>query len=323
VIAASPQVTTSGFLNVQATSGMIRCFTVLDVYMDGANAFSVDTDLPALPNTAVTATGTVAGNTLTVTAISPTDAVLLVGMGVTGGSLPGGTTITDNSPGIPGSALHSYTLSNSAAVGTPTPFTCTVPMIYSPHPCPRFTVINCSGGRTVTDMNGAPPDLPLYSWFRRVFAGLNVNVITSEPRTRLAGNLVSLTVNVVRPYTGAAASYQFAISFFGYKTAGGITYPTAMGQIVNLKTAGVRTVTFTATSGAASGDTLTPMPIFISGAQFLNVGPTLDGADTLATMPYFIVTAQTDQGIYPSMTIDAHSGVDYFADTVIKANALF
>jgi hypothetical protein len=309
-------------VNVGSTMGMMKAFTVLDVYTDGAGAFSVDTDLSAFPNTAITLTGTVSGTTLTATAVTPSDAWPLAGMNITGGTLPAGTTITQI-PGVPANNLGAYTLSNSATIGTSTAFTVTNVMHYQPHSCPRLTVINCTGGRTVADMAGAPPDIPMYSYFKRAYAGLPINVITSEKFLRLAGNLLYLNINVLRPYTGAAATYTLQLILFGYKTAGGITYPTVVGQSVNLKTVGLRQITATGITGNLAGDIIVAVPFWLTGAHLVLVGPTLGGGDTLAMMPYVVVTAQADQGIYPSMVLNAHSGVDEFSDSVTRANALW
>jgi hypothetical protein len=313
---------TSGTINPGSTMGMIKAFTVLDVYTDGAGAFSVDTDLPVFPNTAITLTGTVSGTTLTATAVTPSDAWPLAGMNITGGTLPGGTVITQI-PGVPANQLGAYTLNNSATIGASTPFTVTNVMHYQPHSCARLTVINCTGGRTVADMAGAPPDIPMYSYFRRAFAGLPISVNTSERYVRLAGNLLYLNINVLRPYTGAAASYQFNINIFGYKTAGGITYPTISSQSVNLKTVGLRQITAAGVTGNLAGDAISAVPFWLTGSHVVAVGPTLGGGDTLAMMPYVVVTAQTDQGIYPSLVLNAHDGVNQFADTVTQANALW
>jgi hypothetical protein len=310
-------------INASSTIGMMRVFTVLDVYVDGAGAFSVDTDLPAFPNTAITLTGTVSGTTLTATAVSPVDAWPLAGMLITGGTLPAGTTITGN-PGLPGNQLGAYTLSNSATIAASTPFTVTNNMYYQPHSCPRLTVINCTGGRTVADMAGAPPDIPMYSYFKRAYAGTPfAGILTNERYVRLAGNLLYLNINVLRPYTGAAATFVLTLDLFGYKTSGGITYPTTLRQTVNLKTAGPRQMTATGITGNLAGDTIVAVPFWLTGSHVVGTGPALGGGDTLAMMPYIVVTAQADQGIYPSMTIAAHSGIDQFADTVTRAAALW
>jgi hypothetical protein len=301
---------------------MMKAFTVLDVYVDGAGAFSVDTDL-VFPNTAITVTGTVAGTALTVTAVTPPDAWPLVYMQITGGTLPAGTTITQI-PGIPASNLGAYTISNSATISTSTVFTVTNLLFYQPHTCARLTVINCTGGRFVADMEGAPPDIPMYSYFKRAYAGNPIAGIgTNERYVRLAGNLLYLNINVLRPYTGAAATYQLTLTLFGYKTSGGKTYPTWLTQTVNLKTAGLRQITATAITGNLTGDTIVAVPFWLTGAHAMSVGPTAGGGDTLAMAPQLTITAQSDQGIYPSLVLNAHSGVDQFSDTVIKANALW
>jgi hypothetical protein len=323
VICATPTIlSNSGGLDVRGTIGMMKAFTVLDLYMSGGGAFSVDTDLTAIPDTSITVTGSVsngsggAGNILNVTAMTPADAYLLSGMNLSGGGLPGGTIVVSNSPGIPGTALHTYTLNNSANIAPGTDFTATISMHYQAHTCPRFTVINCTGGRSVTDMAGAPPDIPMFSYFKRAFAGLFLNNVIGEARVFLAGNLTSWVINVMRAYTGAAASYTCTFYVFGYKTSAGKTYPTYLTEVIDLKTVGIRTITAAGTTGSAGADSIQAIPYWLSGGHFLTIGPALGGGDTLANMPFFTMTGQTDQGIYPSMTVTTSTfGNDEFSDT--------
>jgi hypothetical protein len=297
---------------------MVTAFTVLDVYVDGLDNYAVDTDMSVLPTSNITVRGTVSGTTLNVTAISPPDACLLRTMPITGGGLPAGTTITVDI-GVPNSAnnLGNYTISSSATISTPTTFTARLPMFYLPHPCPRLTVINCTGGRFVTDMAGAPPDIPAYSYFRRAFAGLPLNTYFPAANIPLTGNLMTWTINVVRPYTGSASSFVLNISMFGYKTTGGNTYPTFVNQTINLKLAGTRTITASNVSGGLTGDRIVALPFWLSGGHWVSIGPTAGTGDTLANMPRLIMTAQTDQGVdYASITLNtATVGVNEISDT--------
>jgi hypothetical protein len=307
------------------TCGMMTCFTVLDVYTDGAGAFCIDTDMAALPNTAITVTGTVSGTTLTVTAVAPSDAYLLRGAFITGGGLPANTYVTVDNGGMPGVNTGTFTLNNSATIGTPTPFTATSAMNYLPHPCPRLTMVNCTGSRFASDMAGAPPDIPMFSYFKRAYSGGTLLVTTREKDLYLAGKLLTWTINVIKPYTGAGANYVCAFDVGGFKTSGGITYPTYIGQSVDLKTPGLRTITAAGVTGNVGADSLQAIPFWISGKHFVVIGisPSFipNGADTLANMPFFIMTAQTDQGIgFSSMvTVTAKSGADMFADTTTQA----
>jgi hypothetical protein len=321
-IVAFATISTGGFVSpVDGLCGMLSCFTVLDVYTDGAGAFCIDTNMAALPNTAITVTGTVSGTTLTVTAISPANAYLLEGANISGGTLPAGTTVTVDNGGMPGPNTGTFTLSNSATIGTSTNFTASLKLNYLPHLCPRMTVINCTGGRFVADWAGAPPDIPIFSYFRRAFSGSTLLVNTSERQLFLTGNLLTLTINVLKPYTGAGATYVCQFHVGGFATSGGITYPTYITQSIDLKTIGLRTITAAGISGNVGADAIAAIPFWISGSHYVRIGtPPLfnpTGGDTLANMPFFIMTAQTDQGVdFSSMVaVTATSGADQFADT--------
>jgi hypothetical protein len=418
-ICTDPAVTsTGGRLRPTMCTGMMTCFTVLDVYTDGSNNFCIDTDLPALQNMTITVTGTVSngsgasGNILNITAISPVGAAPLAGMDISGGGLPngiisttslltggsgyvnatytsvpvtggtgsgavwssitvaggtvtaatlgtggtnyklsdiisastaslGGTgsgftaqvdrktgTTIQNDLGIPNATnnLGNYTLSNSALIASTT-FTVTTNLYFLPHDCPRFTVINCTGGRTVADMAGAPPNIPMYSYFRRAFAGFILNSPQLEATVRLAGNLMYWDIDVQKPYTGLDATYTCTIYMFGYAVSAGITYPTYITQVINLKTAGKRTVSALTTAGGVTGDALVTVPIWLTGGHNVLIGPPtglINGSDTLSTQPRIVMTAQTDQGIdfssefvYPS---NANTrGYDSLADQTTQA----
>lgn len=314
----------------QYTFGMLTAFTVLDTYIDGSDNFSVDTDMEFLPSTTITFTATVSngsggsGNRLNVTGgITPSDACLLAGMIITQAGLPGGSATIASDLGIPNatSNIGVYLLDKNANIGSTT-FTASVPMTYVPHPCPRLTVINCTGGRFVTDQAGAPSDIPMFSYFKRAFAGFPISPASrSESYVNVAGNLVSWEINVLKPYTGAEGTYTSVITMFGWKNVSGNFYPTFVQQTVNLKTAGIRTVTAGNTSGGVAGDTLVAVPFWLTGGHLVVNGPVADGGDTLAKMPKIVMTCQTNQGIdFASMVVSTPtSGLDELADTVMQA----
>jgi hypothetical protein len=328
IIEVSANITTSGNVNPTTgggTCGMVATFTVLDVYTDGPGSFCIDTDMAALPNMAVTATGTIAGTTLTVTSFSPVNANLLIGSSVVGGTLPGGTIITADHGGLPGTNTGTFTLSGSPpANAAPTAYTVTPTLNFLPHPCPRLTMVNCTGGRFATDMAGAPPDIPMFSYFKRAYSGQVLATAFHDSDLNLAGNLLSWTINVIRPYTGAGANYICLISIGGFATSGGITYPTFIQQTIDLKTAGLRTITAAGVSGSVGADSIAAIPFWISGKHnvIIGISPTFvpNGGDTLANMPHFIMQAQTDQGLAASMTTNTStSGVETLADTTTQA----
>jgi hypothetical protein len=284
------------------SSSPMAVFEVLDVRTNVGNDFLIDTTLRNFPSTTITFTASVSGTTMNVTAIAPAGAFLMRGMDITGGGMPAGTRIVHDL-GIPNTTnnLGAYTLNNSATIASTT-FTASVNAhrIFLPHPCGRLTVQNCTGGRFFTDQAGAPPDLPMFSYFRRRFFGL-VSNNSLEEKPWLVGNLASMTVNVMRAYTGPDSTFTMNITTFGWAVLGGNTYPIWSQQVVNVKTAGVRTWTGTgAPTGAVAGDTLAAIPYFLSGVQWFQMSnPTgnLNPADAVSAWADVVVTVQTDQGI--------------------------
>lgn len=273
-------------VSVQDTMAMLSPFTVLNVYVDGSDNYCLDTDLPFLPTTTINLTGSISAGTnqLVVASIdSPTDACLLSGMTIvqnTGGSLPANTTIAADIgvPNVTG-GLGTYTLSANGTAGPGSTFTASInDMFFLPHPCPRFTVINCTGGDFIADLSGMPLEVPMYSYFKRAFTGFGFQQ-SGQPANyvKLAGNLKTWTIDVQKPYTGAATTYPLVLYIFGYKTVGSNTYPTFAVETIDLKTAGVRTITSTGvysqvgnnpyTAGGLGADALVAIPFFISGGH--------------------------------------------------------
>jgi hypothetical protein len=270
-------------------------------------------------------TGRVTGTTLNVTGLSITGdpnakPCLLKGMTVTGGTLPAGTTITFDL-GIPNNSnnLGNYTLSNAPVTsGDNGPFTASMTMWFLPHPAPRFTVIGCTGGKTVTDMAGAPLDSPIYSYCRRAFEGFPPTAINPQPYIPLMGNLVSWEVDVQKVYTGAVTgAYNCTIFMFGIAKSGNNYYPTFVSQVINLKTPGTRTITASGTLGAQTGDNMVAVPFWLTGGHLVVITPKAAG-DRLAVMPRIVMTAKTKQGIeFATITLNTTTfGTDILADTI-------
>jgi hypothetical protein len=200
---------------------------------------------------------------------------------------------------MPGSNLGNFTLSNT--LGTPlgsTVFTVSTPMNFLPHPCPRLTMVNCTGSRFATDWQGAPADIPMFSYFRRAYSGQVIATNFHDADLNLAGNLISWTINVLRPYTGVGANYQCNIFIGGFAVSGGVTYPTYIAQSIDLKTPGLRTITAAGVSGSVGADSIAAIPFWISGRHqvLIGISPTFvpRRGDTLANMPA-VMQAQTDQ----------------------------
>ena len=173
----------------------------------------------------------------------------------------------------------------------------------------------------MADQAGAPPDIPMFSYFKRAFAGTGFSTNFHDKDINISGNLLTWTINVLRPYTGADASYVCDIFIGGYAVSGGITYPTYIKQEIDLKTIGLRTITATAVSGSVGADSIAAIPFWISGLHVVVI-TSADPADTMANMPFYIMQAQTDQGIdFASAIVNVQTGarpagtLETFADT--------
>jgi hypothetical protein len=308
---------------IRSTALMVTAFTIQDVYVDGSDNFCIDTDMAGLPSTTINVTGTISGATLTVTQIlaSGQPSVLLPGMVITGTGLPAGTTI-QSGPAIPasggGSNTGVFTLSSSTGSGTS--FTASVPMYFIPHPCPRLTVINCTGGSFVSDMSGAPSDVPVFSYFRRQYSGGAASVPRFDRQCMpLAGYLDTCTINVIKPYSGLGAG-TCTISMLGWVKSGSNTYPWYKNQVIDLKTPGIRTITALGVT-ALGADSITAVPFFLFGGHAVVISAN-DGADNLAKYATFIITARTHQGIESDSlltTVSTSAYPDYIAGTVCQA----
>jgi hypothetical protein len=221
---------------------------------------------------------------------------------------------------FPVATVSGYVLDTSASLSSRT-FTAKVKLSILPHPAPRLTVINCTGSRFVADMAGAPAEIPAYSYCRRAFSGLSL-AGTNFPQGKfpVMGNLKYWEIDVQKPYTGAQGTYTLTIYMFGFQFDGaGNYYPTVLvGQVVNLKTAGVRRITTTAVIGNVSGDTLAAVSpnLFLTGGHTCVF--TAASGETLNQFPRVVMTAQCDQGIdYAGMSLSTTtSGIDQLADTI-------
>jgi hypothetical protein len=323
--------------------GIIKTFTVLDVHVDGSDNYTVDTDLAVLPQVQVMATGTMSGAVFTVSALTPSDACLLQGMTVVsavGGTFPAGTSLS-SALGVPNATnnLGAYTMSAAPSSGSPTSITFGAALNLQPHPAPQVTVRSCTGGRWASDQVGAPSDIPIMSYFKRAFNGEAWGTYFSFANVGLTGNLLSWEINVTKAYAGTSTgTFVCTICMFGWKTdASGNFYPVWVTQTINLKTAGVRTITSaTATTGAVaagiggtftagglSGDTLVPIPFWLAGGHQVTIVNSTSPLDqALSSMPRFVMRAQTDQGIDAgSMTVNTPNfGMDIIGNQVLGSS---
>lgn len=118
---------------------------------------------------------------------------------------------------------------------------------------PKFTCSPCSGSVDAIDLSGAPPGIPLWSFSKRTYTA-------NTPRTLVPvwGTLVSIKVNVIKPYTGSSA-LTFGLDSPFVIAPDGRTR-TFYDPLVNVKIAGERVITPTGISGTRSGDNLGSPP---------------------------------------------------------------
>jgi hypothetical protein len=299
---------------------MVTAFTIQGVRVSGTD-FCVDTDLGSYPGTDLTLTATFTGTTLHVSNILPTDACLLVGMTVTGGGLPAGTTIQSGVT-LPqaggGSNVGDFVLNNAPSSGTT--FHAQTPMIFLPHPAPRFTCINSTGNRVISQQSGGPPDIPFGSFFKQQFSGGFISAPNNrEQCVELIGNLMYCTIDVWKPYTGSGAG-TLTIYMCGWHNVSGNYVFKYVAQVIDLTTPGSRTIRVTAAASSPLGaDSFVDVPFYMSGGHAVLLSAN-GGGDTMDKFATFTITGQCFQGIEGSgLLTTTPDGLDYLSDTITQA----
>jgi hypothetical protein len=279
-------------------------FVVLDVWEDDDSNFCIDTTLAALP------VGSSTESTVTITLASPGVVTwashgLIAGAPIifmTTGALSTGMNASTLyyvlAAGLATNTFEFSTSAGGAAVNTSVSQsgtqTCVAnPLHFEPHPCPRITASGLTGCAQAADLNGAV-DEPLFSRAHRMYVG-NIYLSGNQgymPSMYLWGNLVSLTVNVIKAYTGALGTLTMGIAANAF--AANLT-PDNLSQTINLLLAGERVITPGGTTGAQSGDSLTATGTWLSGP--VKVTYSADTNEALNLLPIVEVTIQTDQGI--------------------------
>lgn len=148
---------------------------------------------------------------------------------------------------------------------------------------------NCTGSATALDLSqAAARNRPLWSYTKRTYNGTETGI--TSPDVSIIGNLVSVKVNVITPYTGTRPVLTVGFSQFGLPVvqSGALT---TWSPLVNLKTAGERVITVGSTTGTQSGD---------SG---LTVSSDLWFTGTYAARVSHDITGESS-GVYPSYTIE-------------------
>jgi len=170
------------------------------------------------------------------------------------------------------------------------------------HPCPDFTMIDCTGvAPELRDWNNATPRLPYYSYTGRTYTE-TLGTGGSEPAPSTLGELTAtdaMSVDVTTAYTGVGAltwrPSQFATQVRVWRAGAQVSLDLA----INAKIAGTRTYNgATQTwSGGQTGDTL---PAFQSGDFYITTQstPTLSAnVNGQGLGPVLRYEIKTDQGI--------------------------
>lgn len=169
------------------------------------------------------------------------------------------------------------------------------------HPAPRLTAFNNTGNDTAIVTGKQAAELPLFSYAHKVYSADLIQPSTTALTQQIQqwGNLVSLKVNVIRADTGA--NVTLTMRPLGVNGAWVINPSNAITQFtltINLKTAGVRTVTPTTVTGNVAGDVIAA-PGAVWFVQY-GLNPWMSAsiaANTPVQMPIVEIELITDQGI--------------------------
>lgn len=164
------------------------------------------------------------------------------------------------------------------------------------HPCPDWTVTNCTGtAPQLEDFNAATARRPIYSYSKRsIVAGATAATVNSNYNVTLLGKLVSETLTVTTPYV--AGSLTFKDSQFTNRTyikrsdwSASATY----GNTINMTVSGARVIqSATTATGAQSGDTLMNMT---TPGEVNFTGPAAAGT---------VFSANVSNGETPTITVE-------------------
>lgn len=184
------------------------------------------------------------------------------------------------------------------------PFTPVVRILV--HPCPDFTMRNCTGtAPQLEDWNQAPARIPLYSYSKRtlVAGATSATALPSATRPFLFGRLVTEKINVTTPYSGALTIKDNQFANRAYVKRSDYTTASDYGNTVNMNISGERVIRAATTAqNAKSGDALEDLTS-LGEIGFYNSGNSAvvfsanvtNGETPTATIEYVM-----DQGIPPA-----------------------
>jgi hypothetical protein len=223
---------------------------------------------------------------------------------------------------IPTTTLFAFTVTDvtydatnwyiHTSIPQPNPYS-TIATSIVPHPCTSVTVTGTGGCSEMRVLSLAPAGKPLYSYYNTgTWNGISITGLGVGESSFLWGNIVSIKVNIITPYTGAK-SLQLRLlrqngetrllnPSFAY-----VTYAPA----ININIAGLRVITPGSTVGAQTGDSgldLAAGNNWIGNSDskvfaFMHDFGTGSGADISdedpSLWPELTIEIITDQGITP------------------------
>jgi hypothetical protein len=186
---------------------------------------------------------------------------------------------TDKTGGLPSASLYTLLFVQRSAGRTVYFENVTMPLT------PKFAADLCQP---------AARNRPLYSYSKRTYDG-----VTETEGVKLYGNIVSITINIITPYTGGGAA--FTLRFSAFSNMGTIVNDAGVSYapIIDLKT-GPRTIVITpsgvtGSAGADSALSIGSDPRWVTLGYTAIYSRSIDG-EAAGVRPSFTVEFITDQG---------------------------
>jgi hypothetical protein len=158
---------------------------------------------------------------------------------------------------------------------------------------------NCTGSALVTDLcQPSAQNRPLYSYTKRSYNG-STGATGADPIT-MWGNITSIKVNVITPYTNSGTLTVGLAQFDNLAVIVNGVY-TTYGPRINLKVTGERVITVGSTTGAQTGDTNLNLSTttLIGGTFQPSMSRDISG-ESSGLWPSFTIEMITDQEVAPA-----------------------
>jgi hypothetical protein len=170
------------------------------------------------------------------------------------------------------------------------------------HPCPDFTMTNCTGTSSLLEsLNNAPARTPIYSYSKNTYTA-DASGTSAHTSPTLLGRLVTCKFSVSTAYTGSLTYKQ---SQFNNWTGRKTDYSNYSIQAdINIQTTGVRFMNAAAAAtGTVSGDNLPDLtsvgPLWFGGGGGVGSVPVFSANVTNGETPTITVEITLNQGIPP------------------------